>query len=64
MYVPRAGVENAAVLLQIHGGAWLVGNKRQQGRPLMNRMAAAGWVCVAINYRLAPAARCPTRSST
>ena len=54
VYVPRNGVENAAVLLQIHGGAWLVGNKRQQGRPMMNRMAAAGWVCVAINYRLAP----------
>ena len=59
VYVPSAGVENAAVLLQIHGGAWLVGNKRQQGRPLMNRMAAAGWVCVAINYRLAPRAKLP-----
>jgi acetyl esterase/lipase len=59
IYVPRNGVENAAVLLQIHGGAWLVGNKRQQGRPLMNRMAAAGWVCVAINYRLAPRHKLP-----
>jgi len=59
VYLPRAGVENAAVLLQIHGGAWIVGNKRQQGRPLMNRMAAAGWVCVAINYRLAPRAKFP-----
>ena len=59
VYVPRNGVEHAAVLLQIHGGAWLVGNKRQQGRPLMNRMAAAGWVCVAINYRLAPRHKMP-----
>jgi acetyl esterase/lipase len=59
VYVPRAGVENAAVLLQIHGGAWLIGNKRQQGRPLMNRMTAAGWICVAINYRLAPRAKMP-----
>jgi acetyl esterase/lipase len=59
VYIPRIGVENAPVLLQIHGGAWLVGNKRQQGRPLMNRMAAAGWVCVAINYRLAPRDKMP-----
>jgi len=59
VYLPRNGVENAPVLLQIHGGAWLVGNKRQQGRPLMNRMSAAGWVCVAINYRLAPRDKMP-----
>ena len=59
LYLPRGGVENAGVLLQIHGGAWLIGTKRQQGRPLMNRMAAAGWVCVAINYRLAPKDKLP-----
>jgi acetyl esterase/lipase len=59
VYVPSAGVENAAVLVQIHGGAWIIGNKRQQGRPLMNRMTAAGWVCVAINYRLAPRSKMP-----
>jgi acetyl esterase/lipase len=61
VYRPRGGVERASVLLQIHGGAWLIGNKRQQGRPLMNRMAAAGWVCVAINYRLAPRCKMPTQ---
>lgn len=59
VYRPLGGIENAGVLLQIHGGGWLIGNKRQQGRPLMNRMAAAGWVCVAINYRLAPKAKLP-----
>ena len=59
VYRPRGGVTGAPVLVQVHGGAWLVGNKRQQGRPLMNRMAAAGWVCVAVNYRLAPKTRMP-----
>jgi acetyl esterase/lipase len=44
----------APVLLQIHGGAWTVGTKNTQGRPLMQALTAAGWVCVAINYRLAP----------
>jgi acetyl esterase/lipase len=47
-------VSGAPVLLQVHGGAWTVGRKDQQGIPLMQRMAERGWVCVAINYRLAP----------
>lgn len=51
----------APVLLQIHGGGWMIGNKRQQGRPLMNRMAVDGWVCVAMNYRLAPRAKMPAQ---
>lgn len=59
VYRPRGGVTGAPVLVQVHGGAWLVGDKRQQGRPLMNRMAAAGWVCVAVNYRLAPGTKMP-----
>lgn len=48
---PAAG---APVLLQVHGGAWILGKKDQQGLPLMQHLAAKGWVCVAINYRLAP----------
>jgi acetyl esterase/lipase len=52
----RAG---APVLLQIHGGAWVIGNKDQQGLPLMYHLAARGWVCVAINYRLSPRATWP-----
>jgi acetyl esterase/lipase len=47
-------VTNAPVLLQVHGGGWMIGRKDQQGVPLMQLMAAHGWVCVAINYRLAP----------
>jgi acetyl esterase/lipase len=47
-------VEHAPVLVQVHGGAWTLGTKEQQGLLLMNRMAERGWVCVAMNYRLAP----------
>jgi acetyl esterase/lipase len=61
VYRPRGGCTDAPVLLQIHGGGWFIGNKRQQGRPLMNRMAADGWVCVAMNYRLAPRAKMPAQ---
>jgi acetyl esterase/lipase len=49
---PPAG--GAPVLLQVHGGAWTIGKKDQQGIPLMYDLAAKGWICVAINYRLAP----------
>lgn len=50
---------NAPVLLQIHGGAWVIGDKREQALPLMNHMAAQGWVCVSANYRLSPHATFP-----
>ncbi len=47
------------VLLQIHGGAWVVGTKNEQGVPLMRRMAEHGWVCVSVDYRLSPHATFP-----
>jgi acetyl esterase/lipase len=47
------------VLLHVHGGGWMIGNKEQQGIPLMLQMAAHGWVCVTINYPLSPRARWP-----
>lgn len=49
----------APVLVQIHGSAWVAGSKRGQGYPLLAHMAERGWVCVAINYSLAPTARWP-----
>jgi acetyl esterase/lipase len=49
----------APVLLQVHGGAWSVGEKRGQAHPLMSHLAERGWVCVTINYRLSPRADWP-----
>ncbi|SDS14793.1 Acetyl esterase/lipase [Nocardioides scoriae] len=62
VYRPR-GVElhRAPVLVQVHGGAWTMGSKEGQGVLLMNRMARQGWVCVAMNYRLAPRHAFPTQ---
>jgi acetyl esterase/lipase len=54
-------LENAPVLIQIHGGGWTIGNKEQQGLLIMNRMAARGWVGVSVNYRLAPKDRWPAQ---
>ena len=54
---PREG--GFPVLLQVHGGAWIIGEKEQQAKPLMYHMAQRGWLCVAINYRLSPKAAFP-----
>ena len=59
VYKPKKGAEGAPVLFQIHGGGWVVGDKREQAIPLMLHMAAKGWVCVAANYRLSPRATFP-----
>ena len=49
---PREG--GFPVLLQIHGGGWMIGEKQQQALPLMYHLAQRGWLCVACNYRLSP----------
>jgi acetyl esterase/lipase len=59
VYKPPGEVNDAPVLLQVHGGGWTIGNKDQQGLPLMRHMASRGWVCFAINYRLSPRAAWP-----
>ncbi|MCD9625029.1 alpha/beta hydrolase [Rhabdothermincola salaria] len=51
--------ERRPALLQIHGGAWVIGDKREQGIPLLKAMAKRGWVCFNANYRLSPGATWP-----
>jgi acetyl esterase/lipase len=51
--------QNAPVVVYVHGGGWIVGFKRYQGLPLMHRLAAEGFVCVSIDYRLSPVATFP-----
>ena len=36
-----------------------MGHKAEQAQPLLHHMAALGWVCVSINYRLSPRATFP-----
>jgi acetyl esterase/lipase len=49
----------APVMVYVHGGGWVIGDKRQQGKPMMYELVARGWVCVAINYRLSPKSTWP-----
>jgi acetyl esterase/lipase len=55
---PPSGVRRPAIL-QIHGGAWVLGDKREQGLPLLKLLARHGWVGFNANYRLSPAATWP-----
>jgi len=57
----RAGVvgTGAPVLIYVHGGAWVMGEKKDQGRPMIFELVARGWVCVSVNYRLSPSATWP-----
>ena len=57
----RRGLEPGLhpAILQIHGGSWRGGNRRQQGRPLLHRLAQQGWICVAASYPLVPEATFP-----
>src|SRR6516162_7205039 len=50
--LPRDG--KAPVLVQIPGGAWVIGMRRPQAYPLMSHLAARGWVCVSLAYRVSP----------
>jgi|RhiMethySRZTD1v2_1073278.scaffolds.fasta_scaffold142923_2 acetyl esterase/lipase len=46
-------------LLYVHGGAWVIGDKEMQGLMTVHELAAAGWVCFSMNYRLSPRATYP-----
>jgi acetyl esterase/lipase len=50
---------SAPVLVFAHGGGWVLGFKEFQALPMLNRMAAEGWVCVSVDYRLSPRATFP-----
>jgi acetyl esterase/lipase len=49
----------APVLVYFHGGAWVMGDKREQGIPMLEHLAERGYVCVTANYALSPKARWP-----
>ena len=63
VYRPVGTAEGARlpVVVYLHGGAWVIGNKEQQGKPMMLHLARSGYICVAINYRLAPRDRWPAQ---
>ncbi|WP_054600768.1 alpha/beta hydrolase [Mycolicibacterium fortuitum] len=51
--------EPAPVLLFVPGGAWVHGGRILQGYALLSHLARQGWVCLSIDYRVAPHHRWP-----
>jgi acetyl esterase/lipase len=51
--------EPAPVLIFVPGGAWIHGSRLLQGYALMSHLAEKGWVCLSIDYRVAPHHRWP-----
>jgi len=59
VYRRTDGANKRPALLYFHGGAWTVGDKTEQGLPLLHHLAREGWVCFTANYRLSPGATFP-----
>ncbi|NRA42263.1 MAG: alpha/beta hydrolase [Pseudomonadales bacterium] len=60
LFKPKDGAYRPRpVMLQIHGGGWMLGYGERQALPLRNRLIEAGWIFVSINYRLSPKHRMP-----
>ncbi|MGV0656552.1 alpha/beta hydrolase, partial [Mycolicibacterium thermoresistibile] len=47
-------IQLAPVLIFVPGGAWVHGSRMLQGYALMSHLAEKGWVCLSIDYRVAP----------
>ncbi|MBI2704727.1 MAG: alpha/beta hydrolase [Actinobacteria bacterium] len=56
---PPAADERRPVIVQVHGGGWVIGDKREQGLPLLKLLASQGWVGFNVNYRLSPGVAFP-----
>ncbi len=59
VYRHRSRPTRTPTFLFVHGGAWMIGRKDEQGLPLLHHLAALGWTCFTINYRLSPRATFP-----
>ena len=59
VFRPRETGTMRPALLQVHGGAWVLGFKEYQGIPLLTHMASNGWVGFNVDYRLSPKATFP-----
>ncbi len=52
-------VQPAPVMIFVPGGAWVHGGRALQGYALMSHLAELGWVCLSVEYRVAPGHRWP-----
>lgn len=51
--------EPLPAVVQVHGGGWMFGTRKEQAIPLLNHLAVNGWAGFSIDYRLSPYATLP-----
>jgi len=56
---PRTTEGACPALVYVHGGGWWRGRRTTQARPMIYRLAAAGWQVFTPSYRLSPEATMP-----
>jgi acetyl esterase/lipase len=62
VYAPREpATEPRPAIIQVHGGGWILGSRREQGVPLLTHLAANGWVGFNVDYRLSPRSTWPAQ---
>lgn len=54
VYKHKDAKPNAPILLYVHGGGWIMGDRKNPPRPLIYQAACLGWVVCVIDYRLSP----------
>ena len=59
VYFPPHRVQRRPAIIQVHGGGWVLGDKRDQGVPILTHLSDRGFVGFNVNYRLSPAATFP-----
>jgi acetyl esterase/lipase len=60
VYLPREpSDELRPAIVHVHGGAWVIGSRKEQGVPLLGHLAANGWVGFNVDYKLSPRATFP-----
>lgn len=62
LYIPRdRGEAPAPVVVWLHGGGWVSGDRRAVSKPLMHELTDRGYVVAAPSYRLATVAPFPAQ---
>ena len=59
LYRQRHQPSKGPTLIHFHGGAFSIGRKSREARPLFYHLASRGWTCISANYRLRGGARFP-----
>lgn len=52
VYRGRSQSGRGPTLVHLHSGGFSMGSKSREARPLFDRLARRGWVCISANYRL------------